>query len=152
MTFSGTHLIPGTQDDLIRGIRHFLADTQGLIRAETGDDYVYAIVKDLQQPSGVQYVLTYQKFCGDFILQIQGFYEEIGQTGVRDNMVAILCMQKGIVGNEDDIFAGWSRDPYDDTITTGALMNQSEEEEYDEMFSGFPLSMCREFIDCVLEG
>ena len=56
------------------------------------------------------------------------------------------------MGNEDDIFAGWSRDPYDDTITTGALMNQSEEEEYDEMFSGFPLSMCREFIDCVLEG
>ena len=31
-------------------------------------------------------------------------------------------------------------------------MNLSEQEQFDEQFPGFPLSMCREFINCVVEG
>ena len=50
---------------------------------------------------------------------------------------------------EDDPFVGWAKDPYDDTIREGALMNLSEREEFDEQFPGFPLSMCREFVRTV---
>ena len=52
--------------------------------------------------------------------------------------------------NVNDPFEGWSKDPYDENITTGVLMNQSEKEEYDEMFPGFPLTMCREFVRCIV--
>ena len=66
-------------------------------------------------------------------------------------MVYELCLREGIVGNSDDHFAGWVCDPYDKDYTRGARMNLSEQEKYDEMFPGFPLSMCREFIRVVTE-
>ncbi len=80
------------------------------------------------------------------ILDVQAYFEEVGMTGERDTVVYDLCRRQGLVGNEDDPFAGWTRDPYDDSITEGALMNLSEQEQFDEYFPGFPLSMCREFV------
>lgn len=62
--------LPRTQDELIAGIRQFLGENQGLIEAIAETDYVFSIVKTLKQPSGVQYVLTYQKFYPEFILNI----------------------------------------------------------------------------------
>lgn len=138
--------LPRTQDELIAGIRQFLGENQGLIEAIAETDYVFSIVKTLKQPSGVQYVLTYQKFYPEFILNIQAFFEETGMTGIRDNVVYEMCCRQNIFGTEDDPFSGWTQDPYDANVKTGALMNISEQKQFDEKFPGFPLSMCREFV------
>ena len=103
--------LPRNREDLITGIRQFLGDNQGLIQAEAAEDHVYSIVKTLKEPVGVQYILTYQRFYPEFILNIQAFFEEIGTTGMRDSIIYDLCGQQNIVGNDDDPFAGWPRDP-----------------------------------------
>ena len=143
--------LPREQDELIGGIRHFLSDNQGLIEVVAENDYVYSIVKNLKEPHGVQYILTYQKFYKDFLINIQGFFEEAGTTGIRETMVYALLKGEDVLGSDDDPFAGWMKDPYDDSITTGARMNLSEQEEFDEKFPGFPLSMCRELVKCLIE-
>ena len=144
--------LPRNKEDLISGIRQFLTDKQGLIQVEVEPDYVYSIVKTLKEPSGVQYVLTYQRFYHEFILNIQGFFEEIGTTGIRDNTIFAMYKQQNLIGTEGDPFAGWTKDPYDDSIKNGALMNISEQERFDEKFPAFPLSLCREFIRTVVEA
>ncbi len=131
------------------GCSEDLGDSQGLIQEEVAEDYVYSIVKTLKDPTGVQYTLTYQKFFPEFILNIQAFFDEIGRTGMRDTLVYAMYGKQGLVGNDKDPLAGWSEDPYDKTIRTGALMNLSEQERFDDHFPGFPLSMCREFVRAV---
>ncbi len=141
--------LPRKQEDLIDGIRSYLADNQGLIKVVSEKDYVYSIVKNLKEPHGVQYILSYQRFCKDFILFVQAFFEEMGTTGLRDSMIFSLMKKEGKVGTKEDPFAGWTRDPYDETYRKGALMNISESEVFDEKFPGFPLTLCRELIDCI---
>ncbi len=138
--------LPRTKESLIAGIRSFLGKNQGLIQVEAYEDHVYSIVKSMKEPSGVQYILTYQKFYPEFILNIQAYFDEIGTTGMRDSLVFELCRRENLIGNDDNPFVGWVRDPYDETITDGALMNLSEMERFDAQFPGFPLTMCREFI------
>lgn len=145
-----SEMLPRTKKSLIAGVRKYLDDNQGLVQVEVYDDYLYTIVKTLQQPSGVQYILTYQKFYPEVILNIQAFFEEAGTTGIRDNLIYSMCRKHNVVGSAEDPFRGWAQDPYDDTVTKGALMNLSEQEMYDDKFSGFPLSMCREFVRGVL--
>ncbi len=142
--------LPRRKEDLIAGIRQYLGENQGLIQVETDESYVFSIVKTLKEPSGVQYALTYQRFCEGFILNIQAFFEELGRTGMRENYVYEMCRKKGIVGADNDPFKGWSRDSYDESIKTGTRMNISEEEQFDEMFPGFPLTMCREFLKTII--
>ena len=142
--------LPRTKDSLIKGIRQFLGDNQGLIQVEAAEDYVYSIVKTLKEPSGVQYNLTYQRFFPEFILNIQAFFDEIGTIGLRDSVAYEICCRQNLVGTADDPLAGWTKDPYDETIRNGALMNLSEQECFDEQFPGFPLSMCREFVRAVI--
>lgn len=144
--------LPREQDELIDGIRQFLSDNQGLIKVVAEKDYVYSIVKNLKEPHGVQYILTYQKFYNDFLINIQGFFEEAGMTGIRESMVYAILKGEDALGNDEDPFAGWVKDPYDDSVITGARMNLSEQEEFDEKFPGFPLSMCRELVKCLIEG
>ncbi len=138
--------LPRTKEALIAGIRSFLSEKQGLIQVEAYDDHVFSIVKTLKESSGVQYILTYQKFYPEFILNIQAYFEEIGNTGIRDSVCFEICCRKNLVGGSDNPLEGWAKDPYDETITTGALMNLSETEQFDEQFPGYPLTMCREFL------
>lgn len=144
--------LPREQSELIGGIRQFLSEKQGLIRAEASEERAYSIVKTLKEHGGVQYGLSYQRFYPEFVLDVQAFFEEVGMTGQRDSVVYDLCRREGLVGNADDPFAGWARDPYDESVTEGALMNLSEDEQFDEYFPGFPLTMCREFVRGLEEG
>ena len=141
--------LPRTKEALISGIRQFLGENQGLIQVEAVEDHVYSIVKTTKEPSGIQYILTYQKIFPESILNIQAFFEEFGTTGIRDSVVYEMCRRQNLVGTENDPFSGWMQDPYDDTIREGTLMNLSELEEFDKQFPGFPLSMCREFVRAV---
>ena len=61
-----------------------------------------------------------------------------------------MCRKENLVGTKSDPFAGWTKDPYDNTIRGGTLMNLSEQEIFDEQFPGFPLTMCREFVRTVM--
>lgn len=144
--------LPRTKGALINGVRQFLAENQGLIQVEAEKDYLYTIVKTLKEPGGVQYVLTYQRFYPEFILNVQAFFEESGATGLRDNAVYGKCRSQGIVSTDEDPFAGWMRDPYDEGWKKGALMNMSELEEFDQYFPGFPLTLCREFVGALIDG
>ena len=135
---------------LITGIRRYLSDDQGLIQVETETDYVYSIVKSLKEGSGVQYILTFQRFLPDFVLNVQAFFEEAGTTGIRESVVYELCCRNGLVGTDDDPLAGWAYDPYDEGISMGALMNLSESEQFDALFPGFPLTLCREFVHALI--
>lgn len=141
--------LPRTKESLIAGIRPCLGENQGLIQAEAYEDCVFSIVKTLKEPSGVQYILTYQKFYPEFILNIQAYFEEIGTTGIRDTIAYEICRGQNLVGYDDEPFAGWMRDPYDENIRDGALMNLSETEQFDRQFPGFPLTMCREFLHVI---
>ena len=142
--------LPRTKESLLSGIRQFLGKNQGLIQVEVTEDHVYSIVKTLKEPSGVQYILTYQQFLPEFILNIQAFFDEIGTTGLRDSIGYEMCRKENLVGTKSDPFAGWTKDPYDNTIRGGTLMNLSEQEIFDEQFPGFPLTMCREFVRTVM--
>lgn len=48
--------LPREQEELVNGIRHYLADNQGLIEVVAKNDYVFSIVKNLKKPHGVQYI------------------------------------------------------------------------------------------------
>ena len=144
--------LPREQKELVKGIRHYLADNQGLIEVVAKNDYVFSIVKNLKEPHGVQYILTYQKYCDDFIINIQGYFEEIGVTGQRDSLVYALVKDKESISDDENPFKGWNCDPYDKSNRKGALMNISEQARFDELFPGFPLSICREFVRCLTDG
>ncbi len=146
------HAIPQNEETLIQGVRQFLAGNQGLVEIATGNDYAYSIVKNLKQPSGIQYILTYQKLFPERIMCVQAYFDEIGTTGIRDNVVLNYAMQEGLIGSEDDPLNGWAKDPYDSSIREGALMNMSEDRAFDSMFPGFPLSMCRELVAVLING
>lgn len=143
--------IPMVQAQLLSGIRQFLGENQGIIEVEANGKYAYSIVKTLMEPHGVQYTLTFQEIIEDKIIFIQGSFEEDGTTGIRDATILNVLMQGGQVGTKENPLEGWARDPYDENVKTGALMNLSELREYDPLFSGSPLMVCRELVDFLIE-
>ena len=142
--------MPLDKQVVIDSIHGFLSENQGLIQVEADKDYVYSIVKSLKEEGGAQYILTFQKFFGESVLNIQAYFDEIGTTGIRDTMVYALCRRENVVGDEKNPFADWTCDPYEVSYKKGALMNLSEQEKYDDMFPGFPLSICREVVRTLL--
>ena len=136
----GAMIMPCDKEKVIDGVHQTLEENQELIEVETGSDYVYSIVKSLKEPTGVIYALNFQKFYPESVLKVQAFFEENDTTGMRDSIVYELCRRENLVGTEDDPFAGWVKDPYDENFKKGA---------FDEMIPESPLSMCRELIRCL---
>lgn len=145
-------MIPSRQDALIDGIRQFLSERQGIIECDSNGIMSYSIVKTLSEPHGVQYTLTFQEIVEDKIIFIQGSFEEDGQTGMRDTIVYGLMRENNQVGTEENPFEGWAKDPYDENVTTGALMNMSELRQFDSEFPGTPLMICRELLDFLVKS
>jgi len=145
-------MIPPIQEPLLDGVRQFLSDKQGIIECDGNGVMSYSIVKTLAEPHGVQYTLTFQEIIGDKIVFLQGSFEEDGTTGLRDNIVYGLLKDSGKIGTDENPFEGWTRDPYDETITKGALMNLSELRQFDSEFPGSPLMICRELVDFLVKN
>lgn len=144
----------GEDQKIIDGIHQSLAENQALIEVKSdktrrGYQYVYSIVKTLNEPSGVQYFLLMQVFYGHAVLNIKAFFTEKGMTGVRDSTVFELACREGIVSTSDT--SRWASDPYDKDLKRPVLMNISEEERFDKLFPDHPLSQCRSFINIVVE-
>ncbi|MCR5566489.1 MAG: hypothetical protein K6F61_06525 [Clostridiales bacterium] len=136
---------------VIDGIHRALGENQGLIEVETGKTkagrrYLYSVVKTLRQPHGVQYCMTMHIDYGECAVQVQGFFDELGTTGVRDTMVFVLLEQQGTVRTTEDGIEGWNTDPYNPEYKRGCLMNLSEQKMFDEQFPHHPLSEARRFV------
>ncbi len=136
---------------VIVGIHRALGENQGLIEVETGKTktgcrYLYSVVKTLREAHGVQYCMTMHIDYGECAVQVQGFFDELGTTGVRDTMVFVRLEQQGTVKTTKEGIEGWNADPYDPEYRYGCLMNRSEEKRFDELFPHHPLSEARRFV------
>ena len=136
---------------VIDEIHQELADDQGLIEVEksvtsSGLRFLYSIVKTLKKPSGVQYCLRMNIEYPECTVQVQGFFDEMGTTGIRDAMVYAMLSNEGKVEVTEDGLKGWSADPYDLAYTHGVRMNCSERKEFDAQFPHHPLSEMRRFV------
>ena len=137
--------------EVVDGIHASLGDDQGLIevengKTEEGHSYIYSIVKSLKQPHGVQYCMTMHIDYVDYAVQVQGFFDEIGTTGIRDALIFAQAQNQNLVKVTEKGIEGWNQDPYDPSFDHGNMMNMSERREYDELFPAHPLSEARRFV------
>ncbi|MBW3088131.1 hypothetical protein KIH77_05225 [Bifidobacterium sp. 82T24] len=136
----------GNEQAVKDGIHQSLGDDQGLIEVVSGTtrarrNVMRSIVKTVSQTEGVQYGLTLHLDCSGFVLQVQGFANEAGATGIREAQVYEFARRHGWI---DDQGQGWSRDPYDANYRHGILMNLSEDSRFDDSFLDHPLSVIRQ--------
>lgn len=143
---------------VIDGIHECLGNDQGLIEVENGNTkagfpYIQSIVKTFDsEHHGVSYCLTLHIKYRDTVLQIQGFFNEAGTTGVRDSYVFAALQQKGVVKATENEIEGWNRDPYDESFKRGNLKNCSEDKDFDQFFPAHPLSECRRILQYILDN
>ena len=137
----------------INSTRHYLEENQGIVEIENNVDkfpYIYTIIKVPMNPNGVHYLFNFHIQIHTKYYSIEGMFDEIGTTGVRDTMVGELCRREGIVRTEEVNgkvnLVGWNEDPYDKNYKKGFLMNLSEKREFDEKFPYHPLSEVRNLI------
>lgn len=145
-----SELIPRDKKEAIKQIRDVIDSKQGIIQVETDEDYSFSIVKTATEKEGTQYTLVYQKTFEDGKnLNIQGFFIPTENYGVREGIIYEMLHAAKVVGNDEDPYYNWERDPYDKEWTKGVQMNKSEQLQYDQDFVGYPLTMCRELIDAL---
>lgn len=135
---------------LVDGIHSGLSAEQGLVEANAaktraGAMFAYGLIKTKHEPTGVEYSLTFQLVLDGAIANVQAFFDEAGNTGLRDAFVYSRLQREG----EAALLENWSYDPYDEEVTTGFLMTVAEKAEYDFMFPDHPLTTARSFIDFV---
>lgn len=145
-------------DGLVKGIHESMSDEQGLIEVKKGVTprgykYIYSIVKtiDTKTMSGAKYFLRLNIGTDDDVLEVQGDFQEIGTTGMRDTLGMEFARRAGLTDfTGENSFEGWSEDPFDKTYTRGIPMNLSEKEGIDALFPYHPLTQAREFLLAVL--
>ena len=142
---------------LVNGIHRTLADTQALIEVGSGKTecdrrYIYSIVKNKLEPSGVQYFLLMHIELEEFDKAIcyNAFFDERGTTGVRDTTIFSFLCKEGIISMDD--LSKWTFDLYDSNFKHPFLMNMSELEQFDEYFPIHALSVGRQLIKYVIEN
>ncbi len=145
---------PSDLSGLIAGIHQSLANNQALIEVDNGKsgtgnhNYIYSIVKTNLETDGVQYSLLLQIHYDDKVLNLQGFFTEMGAMGIRDTTVFEMLQKEGLITGHDD--KRWKADPYDPHYDHPYKMNLSEKHQFDEAFPLHPLSQCREVLKHVI--
>ncbi len=145
------HDLPG----LIAAIHQSLADNQALIEVDNGKsrtgnhDYIYSIVKTNMETDGVQYSLLLQMHYENKVLNVDGFFTEMGTVGIRDTTVFSMLEKEGLITGDND--KRWKADPYDPNFAHPYKMNLSEKRQFDEAFPLHPLSQCREVLHHIKE-
>ena len=82
-----------------------------------------------------------------YAVQVQGFFDELGVTGMREAIIFNQAQSEGKIKDTGDGIKGWNADPYDPYYNRGCLMNLSEWQEYDRRFPQHPLSEARQFAE-----
>ena len=140
---------------IIDGIHHALSDSQALIEVKNGKTnggrkYIYSIIKNKMEPSGIGYFMLLHVAYGNMAISINGHFIECGMTGIRDTTIYELAIRKGLVSAKNQ--ENWWFDPYDKDFKHPFLMNLSEQEHIDEYFPDHPLSQCRQFVKLIADN
>ena len=126
-----------------------LTDAQGLVEVglgatHAGHDAIWRIVKATEPDQTPGHHLTYQLTMDvrfdDTILELTVAAEEAGMAGVREKYVRDHAKRHHHIDKDGN---GWAADPYDPTITSGALRDLSDDIAWDARFPDHPLSMIR---------
>lgn len=130
---------------VINEIHQTLSDDQGLIEVatattNTGRNTIWSIVKTSSPTACTQYALTMHIDWHSFTLQVQAFANEARVAGIREAQVHEFARRQGWIDSNGH---GWSQDPYDAEYHHGALMNISENDQFDNSFPNHPLSVIR---------
>lgn len=144
---------------IIDDLHSNMPDNQGIIAVRSGftkngNKYIYILKKvnmrtDNGMPLGMDYELNFNIKLNGEIQFLQGSFQEIGTTGMRDTTVYILAKNEKLIGDD---FEEWYEDPYDPDFKKGICMNISEKDKYDAMFPNHPLSQARYFINYLIEN
>jgi len=120
----------------------------GIIKVEIEEvqniEVVETIFKFPMESHGVGYIGSITIPFRDCSFVIKAQCQEMGNTGFRDTVVFQKMMGDGVIKREDGKVAGWFKDPYDENLQEGPLMNLSEAEEFDVDFPEHPLSIIRD--------
>lgn len=143
------------KESTILDFRKQVGDKFGLIEVEEGNTksgkhFCYNIIK-AHEDNGVIYHLCLLLQADSDVLVIACSGIEEGTKGQRDATVFELERLKNNVHLNESGVVGWNRDPYDETIKTGLLMNLAEQTKYDSMFPLHPLSQLRELVQFIIE-
>ena len=146
---------------VIDDIHNSLADDQGLIEVNSGKtasgrNYIYSIVKTIMKQDGisqgVQYFLMMDLAYNEKIITVKGFFDEEGETGIRDTMVFEKLQRDNLITLNENGVEGWNEDPYDPEYKKGIPMNKSEYRAYDDMFPNHPLSQVRMTAQAIIDN
>ncbi len=122
----------------------------GLIQVDLieidGFNIIKTIFKVQQEESGITYLtsLTIPFNSCSYVIKIQA--PEIGDTGMRESLIADQLLKEGIINIDESGYTGWSNDPYLEDFSKGLPMNLSESLKYDKDFPKHPLSITRNLI------
>jgi hypothetical protein len=123
----------------------------GILKVEVNEikglPVVECLFKMPMQPSGMLYLASFTIPFRDksYVVKLQ--CPEKGITGARDSAVFALHANFDEEDDENfDPFKGWMKDPYDESIIEGVLMNLSEDEQYDIKFPNHPLTRARKYM------
>lgn len=143
---------------VINYLHENMEDHEGVVEVmhgntKAGYPFIYNILKQHLHDNGMPgngYLLNMNIQIGEQIYFINGFFEEYGTTGIRDNAVFGKYQQDH--PNLENPFDGWSRDPYDSDYKKGFLMNLSESRQFDKFFPEHPLSQARTYVSYIVDN
>lgn len=145
------------RDGIVSELHKNMDDNSGIIEVRSGStkkggQYIYHILKhrteiDNKISMGNTYTMNMNIRIGNSIQFVNCDFREVGTTGMRENIVFPVLMNKGKV---DSDFKGWEKDPYDPDFKKGFLMNKSEKKTFDEQFPDHPLSELRRLAEYII--
>lgn len=143
-----------SKEEIIASVHSSLSDDEGIIAVECGTSlhgrkYAYSMIKTLQQSRSIEYKVTMHFEADNSATAVIGYFMEIGSPGFREASIKGQVKREQQIDSEDQLL--WSSDPYDSTISTGVLMNESEKEKYDFRFPLHPLTEARSFIKALIK-
>ncbi|KFI52536.1 hypothetical protein [Bifidobacterium callitrichos] len=135
----------GNGRQVVDDVNAGLSDVQGLVEVglgatHAGHDAIWSIVKTAAPDRPLGYRLVMDVRFDGTILELTVAAEEAGMTGVREKYVRDHAKRHHLIDKDGN---GWAADPYDPTVTRGALRNLSEDVAWDARFPDHPLSMIR---------
>ena len=142
--------LPEDPAALVDAVRAAMTEDQGILEAGTGttrngNPYVLCLVKTVRPKKGTEYCLTMQIRRDGKLYAVRGFFTETASPGFREAAVRGTLFRKLQAQGGSGTALAWNYDPYDSSNTAGALMNRSEEKEYDARFPLHPLTEARKF-------
>ena len=147
------------KEKLIKSLESSLSSMEDIIEVENGNtidgyDYIYFIYKNAK-PEGIgvyklSYFLNLHLFYKNEIVQVQGLFEEINNTGFRESLAMTLAEKFGLVTVNESGLEGWF-EPFDKERKSEVNRNIGERRGFDALVLFNPLSQARELMLSILE-